>query len=338
MAAKNIREHTNRLSKSEREKRTYTSSIQKRAESKFAKQIFFITGAGSPYIYCMESVKKLLPTRIALALAKLDENRIYELRLRQSGVSVNYGGKFFALGEGGICERGFSVTKAEIEQVVLKAAEHSIYAFNDQIKNGYLSLSNGVRMGICGEVVEGKTIKDFSSLNIRFPHEIKGCAEKVAPYLLKSRGCYNTLIVSPPGCGKTTLLRDLIRIISNRGNNVLVADERHELAALNGAALDVGRNTDVISGCDKNFAFERGIRYMRPDVLAADEIMSVEDAESVRRACAGGVNVVVSLHASGIGYDRRFKVESIERVVALSDKGGPGNVEGIFDGAGRRVV
>lgn len=286
----------------------------------------------------MNAVEKFLPTKVVNALNKLDESRIYEIRLRLSGVSVNYGGKFFGLSDVGIGAARIKLTAAEIEDIVLKASGYSIYAVNDQIKNGFLSLSGGVRMGICGEVVGGKTIKNFTSLNIRFPHEIKGCADKVIKFVARDRGCYNTLIISPPGCGKTTLLRDLIRQISNKGSNVLVADERCEIAGGCGA-LDVGPNTDIISGGTKSFAFNQGIRYMRPDVLAADELMTDEDMASIKRACAGGVSVIASLHASGEDYKRTFyEPDLIERIVVLADKGGPGYIEGIFDGKYGRIA
>lgn len=286
------------------------------------------------------SIKKILPTKLVGALDKLDESRLYEIRLRPSGVSVNYGGRFFGLSDVGLSAVGMKISLSDIESVVLKASEYSIYAVNDQIKNGFLSLHSGVRIGICGEVVDGKTIKNFSSLNIRFPHEVKGCADKVVSFIQRSRGCYNTLIVSPPGCGKTTLLRDLVRIISDKGSNVLVADERYEIAAFNqGKSLDVGKNTDVISGASKSFAFNQGIRYMRPDVLAADEIMSDEDVFAVNKACAGGVNVIATIHASGSDYKHRFGESGlIERIVVLSDSGGPGHLEGVFDGKYGRIA
>lgn len=288
----------------------------------------------------MESIKKILPPRISNALDKLDSLRVYEIRLRESGVSVNYGGRFFGLSDVGLSQRGYKVSAEEINEVVLKASGYSIYAVNEQIKNGFLSLSSGVRIGICGEVVFGKTVKNFSSLNIRFPHEIKGCADRIIGHVAKSRGCYNTLIVSPPGCGKTTLLRDLIRQLSDMGNNVLIADERYEIAANSGGhALDVGINSDVISGACKSFAFDQGIRYMRPDVIAADEIMSEGDIAAIRLASAGGVSVIASVHASGLDYKRRLSdAQFFERIIVLSDNGGAGKIEGVFDGSGGQIA
>lgn len=276
-------------------------------------------------------IARILPQRIYAALDKLDKSRLCELRLRTSGVSVCYGGRLLPLCDGGLSGKPLTVDAAEVENVILKASGHSIYAVNDQIKNGYLALSDGIRMGICGEVSD-KTIKRFSSVNIRFPHEVKGCADSVMRFVAKERGCFNTLIVSPPGCGKTTLLRDLIRKLSDRGNNVLVSDERNELSG-GSAALDLGRNTDVITGGDKSFAFECGIRYMHPDILAADELMNEDDIRSLKLAQAGGVNVIASVHAYGISYKKRFDLsECMERIIVISDKNGPGHIEGVYDG------
>lgn len=277
------------------------------------------------------TVEKILPMRINKALSKLDRERIFEIRLRSAGVTINYGGRFFGLSDVGLCSVGMKISCSEIEEIILKASGYSIYAVNNQIKNGFLSLNNGIRIGICGEVNE-KTIKNFTSLNIRFPHEIKGCADGIIEYLKRGRGCFNTLIVSPPGRGKTTLLRDIVRQISNGGSNVLVADERYEIAAFHeGISLDVGRNTDVLSGADKAFAFEQGIRYMRPDVLAADEIMSVEDLKAIDRACKSGVNVIASVHSDEEECKMRLKDSDFaERIVVLSNEG-VGIVKGVYD-------
>ena len=281
---------------------------------------------------------KILPSRISRALDKLDKSRVYEIRLRPSGVSVNYGGKFFRLSENGISSQGYVVTRSEIEEIVLKASEYSLYAVNEQLKNGFLTVGDGIRIGVCGQVVDGKTIKNFSSLNVRFPHEIKGCAEKVIGHVAKPKGCYSTVIVSPPGQGKTTLLRDLIRQLSNAGNNVLLVDERYELAGEE-LSLDVGANTDVISGASKDFAFNQGIRYMRPDVIAADEIMSENDVDSLYKAYLGGVSIIATAHATAENFKQKLRgLEFVERIIVLSDNGGPGYVEAIFDSKKGKIV
>ncbi|MBR2970566.1 MAG: Flp pilus assembly complex ATPase component TadA [Clostridia bacterium] len=285
----------------------------------------------------MESIKKILPSRISKALDGLDASKVYELRLRLQRVSVNYGGRFFGLSDVGLGSGGFTVTASEIEEVMLKASGHSIYAVNEQIKSGFLCLSGGIRIGVCGEVVLGKTIKNFTSLNIRFPHEVVGCAGGIIGLIARERGCYNTLIVSAPGIGKTTLLRDLARQLSNRGSNVLIADERYEIAAYNdGKSLDVGKNTDVISGTSKDFAFSQGIRYMRPDIIAVDEITSNDDVKAVCRACSSGVSVIATIHASGFEYKNRFlELNCFQRIVVLG--GGVGQIQGVFDGNGERI-
>ncbi|MCL2676138.1 MAG: stage III sporulation protein AA, partial [Firmicutes bacterium] len=200
---------------------------------------------------------RFLPSFVLAALDKLDYNRLYEVRLRaDKPVRVFYGVKFFYLTARGLSDTaagGITVTAGQISEAVLRAAEFSIYAVNNHLSQGFITVGGGVRVGVAGEVVyEGekiKTQKSFSSLVVRVPHEVKGCADPAFAALCGSIN-KSTLLISPPGCGKTTILRDLCRRVSDAGYNTLLVDERSEIAASRGGAatLNVGINTDIVSG------------------------------------------------------------------------------------------
>ena len=260
----------------------------------------------------MQELYEILPQKVAQTIKNYSTEKLYELRLRKNGVCINYGGKFFNI--------GVNVTEQDIDSVVMKATQNSVYAYNDMIKNGYLSLSCGIRIGICGEVITDKTIKNFTSLNIRIPHEVKGCALEASKQIVCCGTVKSTLIISPPGYGKTTFLRDLIRIVSDSGYNVLVCDQRYELCG------DLGKNTDTLKGADKAFAFSRGVRYMRPDVIACDEMTDEQDFTAAENAISSGVKVLCTMH----GEQERRVIHGIEKVVILSNQI-VGKVEKIYD-------
>ena len=291
-------------------------------------------------------LNRILPAYICDALGKLEMSRVYEVRLR-GNVSVNYGGTYYFLGENGLCgdaKQALSTTPILIEETIMRAAQHSIYAVNNQICEGFLSLAGGYRIGISGEVVIDnstvKSVKNFSSLNVRIPHEVHGCGEKVYRYLQKYG--HNCLIVSPPGMGKTTLLRDLSRIIGNSIPimNVLLVDERSEIAScVNGKPqLDVGVNTDVISNCSKAYGFEKAIRAMRPDVIITDELFGDKDFFAVENAVRSGVKVIASAHSDSrdnlyekIGFRQAISSRLFDCYVFLSDNYGVGSIECVCD-------
>jgi stage III sporulation protein AA len=152
---------------------------------------------------------------------------------------------------------------------------------------------------------ELESIKNVSFLNVRLAHQVIGCAERVLPYLWRHEKMGHTLIISPPGMGKTTLLRDIARQLSNgtrgrRGLRVAIADERGELAGcvLGVPALDVGERTDVMDGCPKRIAMNMLVRAMSPEVIVTDELGHAQDADAVRDALRCGVRVIASVHAS----------------------------------------
>ena len=291
-------------------------------------------------------LNRILPAYICDALCKLEMSRVYEIRMR-SNVSVNYGGTYYFLGENGLCgdsKQSLLATPILIEETIMRAAQHSIYAVNNQICEGFLSLAGGYRIGISGEVVIEKSIvksvKNFSSINFRIPHQVIGCGEKAYRYLQKY-GC-NCLIISPPGMGKTTLLRDLSRIMGNSIPilNVLVIDERSEIAScVNGKPqLDVGVNTDVSSNCNKTYGFEKAIRAMRPDVIVTDELFSEEDFFAIENAVRSGVKVIASAHSDSRsnlyeknGFKQAINNKLFDCYIFLSDNYGVGSIDCVCD-------
>lgn len=292
---------------------------------------------------------KILPKFLVEALDKLTYSKLYEVRLRsERAVSVNFGGKYYYLSEGGLtdsAQRAVTVSAQAVKEIVLRAAEFSMYAVNDDICQGFLTIEGGIRIGVAGETVfdlkQIRTVKNYNALNIRMPHEVIGCADRVTRYLQGIR-IKSALYISPPGAGKTTLLRDTARILSSGSKiyNVLLVDERNEIAAAQAGknTLNVGVNCDVISGSTKKYAFSRAVRAMRPDIIVTDELIDAEDAAAVRFAVASGVTVIASVHAQNHTRisdknEMRALVEAkvFERYVDLSDAHGPGTVDGIFD-------
>ncbi len=294
-------------------------------------------------------LKNILPVRFNRSLDFLRLDKLSEIRLRAGQPTVlNYGGRYY-LGENGLADsekEALCITSQELNDVIFRACECSVYAHNEELKQGFITLSNGVRIGICGEVVtehnEVKTIKNFSSLNLRFPHEVKNCCLNVLKYLYNEKGVFNTLIVAPPGAGKTTFVRDLAVNFSDKfiAKNVLVVDERNELGAVidGKAGLYLGKFTDIISGSDKQFGIINGIRTMTPDVIILDELITSSDFEAIKYVVGCGVNVVATTHSKDI-FDLQNKVffhdllknNVFERFVVLSNRRGVGTIEAVYD-------
>lgn len=237
------------------------------------------------------------------------------------------------------------INKYILDNFIKKISENSIYAFNDNIINGYITLPKGIRVGLCGTVVTNQdkivTIKDFQSVNIRIPHMIKNCSVPAYEFLVDD-DIKNTLIVSAPGSGKTTFLRDFVLqlYIHNVSKNILIADERNEIcSAVNGElALNLGGFCDVYTNCSKRFAFKNGIRSMSPDVIITDEIDLDKDIDCLLEAINCGVNVVATIHSKDINqlkkkskFDEILDKKFFSRFVVLNSDEGPGTIAQIFD-------
>ena len=241
---------------------------------------------------------RLLPAKTAAVLGKEYENA-EEFRLR-TGVmpTALIDGREIAIGKR-------SVTDGDIACVVEKATNASVHTAQPEIAKGFISCRGGIRIGVCGcGIVHGGRItgiRDISSLSIRIPHEIKGCGQDVLQTALIGK-TDNILILSPPGGGKTTLLRESIRLLSLSGNRVAVADERGELAAVyrGKTQFELGDCCDVMTGIPKAEAAMMLLRAMNPQAIVVDEISSPEDIPAAQTATGCGVRIIASAHAGSV--------------------------------------
>lgn len=274
-------------------------------------------------------------------------NFIFEVRLRiGKPIIVNYKGKYVSVED----KNGYNNMKVYassdlIDYVIKVATKQSLYAYNDQIRHCYIQADNGIRIGVCGTVVyhngEVSTIKNILSLNIRIAHQVLGCSEKIIGLICQNGIVKNTLVVSPPAAGKTTLIRDIAYKLSNEKHidNILVVDERFEIASGGiSSEIDVGSLVDIISGSSKNFAFSEALKTMSPSVIVTDEIAGEEDINSVKQAIKSGVKVIATTHAEGINdlkfknhFDKILRDKYFERIVVLSKRFGVGTIESVFD-------
>ncbi len=218
----------------------------------------------------------------------------------------------------------------ECETMLELACAHSLFAYEQELRGGYVTLEDGSRVGICGRLNPSGSVSMPGSFNIRMAREIKGAADGLMERITHKDRLLSALILSEPGAGKTTVLRDAARQFSALGLQVGVADERGEIAAsVNGVPrLDVGDNTDVMGGCAKCRAMELMIRAMSPQVLITDEIATREDAAAVMDASGCGIRVIASAHAgSAAEIARRRDISAIiaagafDRVLLLKRRG-----------------
>ena len=193
----------------------------------------------------------------------------------------------------------------DIEEMLTFISNYSIYAYEEEMRQVFLTIEGGHRIGFAGQVrlLEGKIthMVNIRFLNIRVARENKGCAGALIPWIYRDGEFYNTLLVSPPGVGKTTYLRDCIRQISgggDEGKKVCVIDERSEIAAchLGIPQNDLGRRTDVIDGCPKGEGMLLALRSMSPDIIAVDELGGEEDGIMLRQAALSGCQIFGTVH------------------------------------------
>lgn len=252
-------------------------------------------------------------------------------------ITVNYQGSYQYLSNFGVTNhrtKALICRAQDIENCVFRAGKYSVYSVEEQIKQGFISANNGVRIGLAGEYVfngeKPLAMRNFTSLCIRIPHEIIGCGEEIFQRCM-SNTVKNLLIASPPGMGKTTVLRDLGRLIGLKmQKNVLICDERGEISC-----GSVGESCDVIKYADKRTAFTSGIRALRPEIIITDEL-SEEDCWAVSKAINAGVTTIASAHFSDFAQIQPIFLGLFDYFVVL-DSDLVGRVKGIYDKNGARL-
>ncbi len=309
-------------------------------------------------------LREILPyiaAGVRQALSGIDPmllDSLEEIRLRaEKPLMLHRSKKDWFVGERGLSDKpgkgSYLVRQAEILKSVELMSENSIYAYQDEIRNGFITLKGGHRVGIAGRaIVEGKSIKnirDISGLNIRVSREVPGCGEKLLKHIIKAPDeVYNTLIVSPPQCGKTTMLRDLARLLSDgyeplgfSGVKVGIIDERSEIAACYRGVPqnDVGLRSDVLDSCPKILGMDIMLRSMSPNIIVTDEIGGEGDGDAVMRVINAGVKIITTAHGYNISElkSRREVLKLIEegvfdRYIVLSNEKGPGTIKEVVEG------
>ena len=292
--------------------------------------------------------------RQLLVDADLDYDKLYEIRLR-------VGRPLFLTYDGGECflrqkdTEPYLVTREDLKETMEYISGYSLYSYEDEMRQGFLTVQGGHRVGVTGKVIldgnEIQGMKYISCINVRLAHEVVGCADQVMPYIRKKDWVAHTLIVSPPRGGKTTLLRDIIRQLSNGeekkkmpGVTVGVVDERSELAgSYQGVPQnDLGMRTDVLDGCPKAEGMEMLIRSMSPAVVAVDELGRKEDFKAVESVIHSGCKVIATAHGNSIEdvihqpyFEKLVRRRVFERYIFLDKGEHAGTILGIYDRNGR---
>lgn len=233
-----------------------------------------------------------------------------------------------------------NITHGMMSELLERITKSSLYSVKEEIRSGYITIEGGHRAGIAGTAVtengEVEFIRSISAVNIRLANEIIGAAEGIMGRIAGNGIIKNTLIISPPGAGKTTMLRDITRSLSYMGFAAAVADERCEIAAMCGgrSSFDLGNMTAVMDNCPKDRAMLMLLRSMSPDVIITDEIGTAADIEAVGKIMNSGVAVIASVHGRDTAQImRRDDIAGLAKMfdleIVLSKRGGAGTVEEI---------
>lgn len=302
--------------------------------------------------------------KILIQIPSIYKEKAEELRLRNgSPLTISCEGNDYFVSANGKLSSNISeaiiVNGEHIYSTFQLISNYSVYAYTEEIRKGYITIKGGHRVGIGGKIVYGpegiETIKDISSLNIRIGREKIGISNYITPYLIDNkRSFYNTLIISPPQCGKTTLLRDIIRNLSNgnillnqKGFKISIVDERSEIAGvyMGIPQNNIGIRTDVLDGCLKSDGIMMAIRSMSPDIIAVDEIGGTKDVEAINEALRAGIKLIATVHGSSLreimekrSMEELFKDKVFDRFIILDRSKGVGTIKELIDGYSFKAI
>lgn len=308
------------------------------------------------------SIEELFPDYLRFLWKEVEKHKkkLQEIRIRANQPIMLYIDReeFFLDCKGNLQKNRDSSFKGSIEDIrsiLNHLCQYSLYAYEEELRQGYFTIQGGHRVGIAGQVIQEqnrvKNIKYISSINIRIAHEIKGAANAVLPYIYHQNEIYNTMIISNPGCGKTTLLRDLIRQISDGnqfgyGRNVGVVDERSEIGGsyMGVPQNDVGMRTDILDACPKVVGMMMLIRSMAPRVVAIDEIGSADDLQALHSVLQCGCRLIVTVHGDSLNeikdkelFRPIMKNSMFERFIILGNQKKACMVQEICDANGKVI-
>ena len=266
------------------------------------------------------SILQMFPQKLRLYFEQAAEYEdLAEIRIRcRQPVMLRRGRKEYYLAADGTMQEErpkeclvFNV--GQVESIFVHLCQYSPYAYGEELRQGFITVAGGHRIGVSGQVLsENKSIRSIRNirfLNMRISHEVKGAADAVLPFIIQKDMPCNTMLIAGPGMGKTTLLRDLIRQLSDgfvldsrkiQGYTVGVVDERSEIAGcfLGEPQNDVGMRTDVLDNCPKDAGMEMLLRSMAPQILAVDEIATERDVQTLQKAMHCGTKVLATVHGT----------------------------------------
>lgn len=314
--------------------------------------------------YAFKPVIDALPDnlkRIILSMPSSILEDLEEIRIRQGRPLMVYshGRDYFLCIDGSVANNpnnSYLVTNEDTKRILELISNYSIYAFEEELRNGYITLHGGYRVGLSGKTVLNSsgitTFQHITSYNIRISREIINAADKIRPYITYKNQVLNTLILSPPQMGKTTLIRDITRQLSDgfqgfRGLKVGVVDERSEIAGcFQGVPQnDVGIRTDILDGCPKAMGIIMLIRSMSPNVIITDEIGKPDDVTAIEDALNAGIAIITTAHSHDLDDAKKRPIlqslldkKIFQRILVLGNSLGTGTLEKVYNGNNDKIL